>query len=176
MTFLELQTYVSDLLDDTANDYFSLTQIKLWINLAAQQLQLELIDAGEGRYKSCLSTSTVANQKRYKLPTDFIAIHNLELVLSGSGDTADVQPLFEVSQGESHLVQSTSRVTGKPANYWMDKEHLVLAPVPDKAYELRMTCARRIDTMTLDADVPDIPLEYHELIGLMAVEIVTGKH
>src|SRR3954468_7137609 len=123
MTFLEGQTLVADLLEDANFGYLSRSVVKLRLNLAQRELQGKLIRAGNDYYTKCVKTNTVVGQKAYALPNDFRELSLLEKVVSGSGDTADTDPIVFLTPGERYQV---FEVSGDPAYYWFEKNNLIL--------------------------------------------------
>lgn len=165
MTFLQLQTLVLSWLDDPNAGYFTTPQIKVWINNAQRELQKQLIQAGENWYLTCATTSTVANYDCYALPSDFLKLHKLEVVISGSGTTATTSIIFPntVMQSNLNLIGP-----GTPSTYYLKKDCVVLRPVPDSAKTLILNYSYRVSDMVYDSEEPDAPPQYHEYIAVLA--------
>lgn len=161
----DLRTLVADWLDDPNLGYFSQTVINTRLNLAARRVQQLIKNTHEDHYKKCVESSTVADQRNYKLPTDFLELRYLGVVTSGSGETATVQQLLPLESSERKLL---CLKTGTPTHYDYEKSHLLLWPLPDSAKTLRLEYIYRIADMDDDSDEPDIPEEHHELVAVIA--------
>ena len=136
MTRSDLRTLILDWLDDPNGTYFTSTNLNMRINLAQRELQKHLISANKQYYTQCVKTSTVANQVAYALPSDFLQIIRLEYVVSGSGDTAvteSIEPLTPNQKDNFYLT------TGSPLFYTFDKDYILIRPVPQQIWELRLT-------------------------------------
>lgn len=68
------------------------------------------------------------------------------------------------------LVGSSSTETGYP-NYISinDQNELVLYPIPDDAYTVRGRYYKDLQTLSADADVPEMPARFHEMIKWRAL-------
>lgn len=163
MTFLQMQQYCSDLWDDPSNGYFTLPILKMRLNLAAREVQKRLISANKEYYSQCVYTSTVASQKAYALPTDFLQTIRVERV--GTGTQPPVYKLAAMTPNERDLYTSQYAA---PAGYYFEKNKMILVPTPDAVYEIHLEYSYLIADMVLDADEPDIPLQFHEFVPIIA--------
>lgn len=165
MTFLEMQTLTLSWLDDVDAQYFTSTQVKLWLNNAQKEAQKLIEQAFEGHFIKCVETTTVIDQREYELPSDFRRLHRLELVLSGSSFvTQDTSLLQKITRNQ----QDAFERKGTPQAYYFKGTQIVLVPAPDSAKTLRMEYAYRLADLTADADVSEIPIHYHEYLPLLA--------
>lgn len=167
MTFSDLQNSVAYYLDDLNFGYFTATQVKVWINNAQRAVQKQLIKAGQNYYVRCGQTSLVVNQREYVLPDDFLKLHRLEIVMSGSSPNETTSVVAPITTNQQDLMTSG---TGTPLAYSIRKNRLVLYPAPDAILTMRMQYSYEVTDMTLDSDQPDVPDQYHELIALTAAE------
>lgn len=165
MNFLQLQDYVGRAVDDKSFNYFTLTDVKARLNLAQVETQKRLISANNEYYTRCVKTNTVANQKAYALPSDFVQIITLEKVLQGTGDTAKTQQIPSITPNQKFL--STDQI-GSPAVYYLEKNNLMLVPTPNQIIEMHLQYSYLVDDMVNDADVPDVPEQFHEYLGILA--------
>lgn len=167
MTFLELQNYVVEWLDDPNFGYFSQSTVQTWLNRALREVQKQLIQAGENWYITCAISSTVTDQREYTLPSDFLKSHRLEYVSSGTGVN---QSLFVITP--STLQQARTLIgakSGTPSVFVMRKSSFDLYPAPDTPDKtLRLYYSYRVSDMSGDNDVPDCPEQYHEYIAILA--------
>ncbi len=162
----ELRTLASSWLDDTSNGYFTVAEMDVFLNNGQREIQKVLLSAGEDYYTKCISTETVINQMRYLLPADFYKMLRLEYVTAGTGDTASVQRLYEITRQEQDTARAT--VAGDPTNFHFNQDTFSLTPVPNRIITMRMDYAYRIADMSADGDTPDAPEQYHEYIAILA--------
>lgn len=165
MTFLQLRNLTRYWLDDLNGGYFSDTQVNVWLNNAQRQCQSQLLQAGENYYLKPVQTSTVADQADYVVPSDFLKLHRLEIVLSGTGINEDRVILEPITLNQQDPV---SIGNGRPEVYILKKNRLTLYPVPDQVYTLRLFYSYRVTDMSADGDSPDVPEEFHEFLALHA--------
>lgn len=166
MTFVQLQTMVSSWLDDPNNGYFTLAEVKLWLNNAQREAQKMVIQAFEGHYRKVVETTMVQYQREYQLPSDFKKLSRIEVVLSGTTfQTESVTRLSKITENQQDMV--TER-TGTPMAYYFKGDQVVLVPAPDDDKTLRLTYLYRVTDMSNDADLPDIPADYHEYLAVLA--------
>jgi hypothetical protein len=166
MTFLQLRVLTSGLLDDVDNGYFSVSQVNTWLNNAQKEVQKILNQAFEGHTIVKKQTTLVPSQREYALPSDFKRLHTINVVMQGT-TTADlvVQPLTKITRNQQYLVNNQ---TGTPQGYYFQGNYIVLVPAPDLARTMYMEYEYLIADMVLDADQPDLPPQYHEMIALYA--------
>lgn len=168
MTFGDLQALVLSWLDDPKAGYFTTPQIQRWINNAQLEVQKKLIQAGESWYQKAVETYTVYNRNSYTLPADFLKIDHMEVVTGnvGQGGSEQKYPIKHSTQAEGDYVDF---YLGPPVTFFVKKNCLVLRPFPDQpTYLLRMDYNYRLSDMIVDAEVPDVPPEYHEFIAVLA--------
>lgn len=165
MTFVQLQTLVSSWLDDSSNGYFTLTEVKRWLNNAQREAQKMVGQAFEGHYRKVVQTTMVQYQREYQLPSDFRKLSRLEVILTGSSfQTESVQRLVKITENQ----QDNFERTGTPLAYYFKGDQIVLVPAPDDDKTLRLTYMYRVTDMSNDADTPDIPEDYHEYLAVLA--------
>lgn len=165
MNFLELRTQVLSWLDDVNAGYFTSSQVNRWLNNAQYETQKQLLQAGENYYLECVQTTLVVNQQDYVLPDDFMKLHRLELILSGSPPNQDVTPLAPITLNQQDLVAAN---TGQPQYYVIKRNRLMLFPTPDTAASIKLFYSPRVAELSADTDVPDVPQHYHEYIAVLA--------
>lgn len=166
MTRAELRVLASVWLDDVSNGYFTVAQVDVWLNNAQREVQKLLLNAGEDYYTVCATTSTVVNQARYQLPSDFLKVMRLSYITQGSGATASYARLWKITRNEQDLAKFNP--TGDPTNYFINKDTFTLVPTPTRAIVMHLDYAYRVADMDDDADVPDVPEDYQEFIPILA--------
>lgn len=167
MTFAQLKSAVSYILDDLNFGYFTETQVGLWLNNAQKRVQKRLIKAGQNDYVRCLQTTLVVNQNDYVLPEDFKDVNRLEVVISGVSPNESVCQLTPITVNQQNFVLTGA---GTPRWYFLKKNRLVVLPAPDTALTMRLLETYEVTDMTLDADTPDVPESYQEYMTLLAAE------
>lgn len=165
MTRLEIRTLMLAWLDDAQSGYFDAATCNVWINLAQREVQKKLLQAGVNFYLEPVQTLTVDQQADYVLPTDFITLHRLEIVIDGTGVSENRQALGPITTNQQDLVQITA---GVPSNYYIKKDRVTLSPTPDGAYVLRLYYSPRVVDLSGDSDVPDVPEQYMEYVAILA--------
>lgn len=165
MNFNDIKTLVWSWLDDPLHTYFTDSQVSVWVNNAQKECQKQLIQAGENFYVTRVSTQTVQNADTYALPSDFLKVNKLELLLSGTTPN-EVRQTFTPTT----LVQidTISMTTGQPCAYVLKKSCLVMRPIPDTVYTVYMDYSYLVADMTAPGSIPDVPLQYHEYLAVLA--------
>lgn len=165
MTLLSLRTLVSQWVDDPQNGYFTVATLNIFLNNAQKEVQKLLIQANETYYTKYVTTNTVQNQQDYVIPSDLLNIERLEIVASGTGINADKRFLQKITLNQQSL---NGLQAGLPSSYYMKKNRVSLLPVPDNIYVLNLYYDYLLTDMILDADVPDVPEDFHEYIAVLA--------
>jgi len=171
MTLQDLRYYAFSLLDDQdgiatgIGGYFTNTQLDLWLNLALFEVQKQLIEANENWYIKCATTTSVANQREYALPADFLSSIRLEFVLSGTGVNENVNQLIPITLNQQNMF---GKVAGNPKAYVVMKDSFLLFPAPNSANTMELWYNKKIEPMSLAQDVPDVPSQYQEYIAILA--------
>lgn len=165
MTLLQLRTLTLDWLDDPNAGYFTTSTVNLRLNLGLRELQKRLISANKDYYSICVQTDTVADQKAYALPTDFLELIRLERIATGA---VNDYPNFKMTAITPNERDNYVDSTGVPVAYYMQKNNLMLVPTPDSVYDMHLEYSYYVADMALDADIPDAPAQYHEYIAVLA--------
>lgn len=165
MTVGEIKTLIVSWLDDPQMGYFTPANLQVWINLAHRQVQMYLLQAGENYYMKPVETYTVTGQADYVLPSDFMVENRLEWVLSGTGSNENRIPLQQITTNQQDLITINQ---GQPTAYYIKKDRVTLSPTPDNVYLLRLYYSPMVADLTSDSDVPDIPEQYMEFVGIVA--------
>lgn len=168
MTFSNLQTMVSYIVDDLNFGYFTTAQVQFWINNAQREVQKKLLQTPGNWYVKRVNTTTVANQSDYVLPSDFLKVHRVELVTSGTAPNEIKNMLDIITINESDLLQTGP---GIPSCAYITQNILTVLPAPVVGSQtLRIFYSYLVADMVNGSDVPDVPYQYEELIGLLAAK------
>lgn len=165
MTLLQMRSLVYDWVDDPNGSYFSQSIVNLRLNLAMWELQKRLISANKEYFASCIKTNTVTNQQAYALPSDFIQIIRLEWYEVGTTQTSLSRKIIAMTPNQRDLLVD---VTGDPQFYTLSKNNIVLWPIPDRIVEVHLEYNYQTAFLSADSDIPDMPLQYHEYIPILA--------
>ncbi len=165
MNLTNLQTLVSQWVDDPLNGYFTLPTLTFFLNNAQKEVQKLLIQAGESYYTKKVTTNTVQNQQDYILPDDLLKVTRLEVVASGTGPTADLRLLQKITMNQQGLIGSG---VGLPTCYFWQKSRLSLLPVPDNVYVMNLYYDYLLTDMVSGSDIPDVPEDFQEYIAVLA--------
>lgn len=166
MTRGEIKALAAYWLDDVSYGYFTEAQLNVFINQAQREVQKILLNAGQDYYTKCAVSATVINQARYSLPDDFLKIMRLSFITSGSGANAKYQRIHPITRNEQDV--AIYDTTGDPLYYFFYKNTFRLAPIPDRSVTLELQYAYRVTDMSDDANTPDVPEDYHELLAIFA--------
>lgn len=165
MTRADIRNLALYWLDDVDGGYFTSTQMNVFINNAQREVQKQLIQAGQNYFLKRSETTTVVSQADYVLPSDFLKLHRLEWIDSGTGTTEDRQQIYPISVNQQNY---TTPAIGIPTVYSLLKDRFTLYPTPESAKVVRLYYSYRLTDMSSDSDTPDIPEDYHEYIAVLA--------
>lgn len=160
-----MRTLTLDWLDDANASYFTTSTVNLRLNLAMWELQKRLISANKEYFLSCVKTSTVANQQAYALPSDFMQVVRLEWYESGTSLTSLSRKIVPMTPNQRDLLVN---VTGDPQYYSFSKNNIMIWPIPDRIVEVHLEYNYQTAFMSSDSDIPDMALQYHEYIPILA--------
>jgi hypothetical protein len=153
--------------DDVNGTYFTPPQTTLFLNNAQREVQKQLIQSGENWYVQRVFSYTVTNQDTYALPTDFLRLHKLELVLQGVGITNENrQTIIPVTLIQ--LDQIGMNLTAAPEVYNIRKNCFTMRPIPDNIYKIYLAYTYQVQDMVNSFDLPDVPPRYHEYVAVTA--------
>lgn len=166
MSFSQIQTMASYLLDDLSFGYFTTAQVQFWINNAQREVQKRLLQAPGNWYVKRAQTNTVYGQNDYVLPSDFRKIHRVELVLGGTPPNETKSTVEIITVNESDLMPNG---IGTASGAYITQNILSIFPAPDVSGQtLRIYYSYLVADMANANDIPDCPYEYQEMIGLLA--------
>lgn len=165
MTRAEMNSLILSWLDDVSAGYFTPAQTNVWINQAQRQVQQELIMAGQNWYMLPVETITIVGQQDYLYPSDFLKLHRLECVISGTGTNENRQALGQMTTNQQDLV---SLASGQPTNFYLKKDRFTISPTPSVAQTMRLYYSYLVADLTSDSSVPDVPSEFQEYVAILA--------
>lgn len=172
MTRAQIKAYIRQLQDDVNGGYLTDTVLDPFIDRAQIELEKKLLEAEDNYYLLPVETSTFQNQANYVIPVDFFKLQRLEIVLSGTGPNENIQQLMPITLNQKNLV---SLLIGTPSNYTLKRNRLVLYPIPDNTYVLRLYYSYLVSSFTSDNQEVDAPTEYHDYVALFASRLCRIK-
>lgn len=165
MTLVQLRTLVLSWLDDPNAGYFTPAQVNVWINNGMKEVQKKLVQSGELWWAIEYTVPTIVNTAAYAVPTDFLRMHKLNLVVSGTAPNETLVRLVPITPVQA---DNFPQGTGQPSAYWLRKNSIVVAIIPNSVWTLRFLYTAQIAALSSDSDVPDMPDRYQEAIALEA--------
>lgn len=186
-TFLQLVNKVeresgtvgqSQRLSSVANPVGRQEKIVQWTAQAWEMIQRERTDWTFRRRE--FTTTLTIGQKRYDSPdADFSGWERDEMWSLYDNDIGqeDETELRVISYDEwRRKYDFGTHDANRPIEVAFDgQRRLCIGPKPDKAYILRGSCKRAIQTLTLDADTPIIDEEFHDIIVWRAL-LLLAEH
>lgn len=168
MTFQSMQTALSYWADDLNFGYFTPAQAQFWINNGQREVQKRLLQTPGNWYCIRVNTQTVQNQSDYVLPNNFLKVHRVELVLSGTAPNEVKGPIEFITPNEQDQLPPGP---GTPSCAYILQNVMSIFPAPDTANQtLRIFYSYLVADMVNPTDTPDVPYQYEELIPLLALE------
>lgn len=162
----ELRELVWYWLNDPDGGYYTETQVNTWLNNALIECQKQLLDCGEYWYTTCAKTNFVQNEACYALPSNFLKANRLEIRVQGSSAPNEVWTSIDpATLNEGAAVNFGN---GQPMSVTIVRDCLLVRPIPDTTYLVRLYYSYKVAPMVDDLNVPDVPLQYQEYIALLA--------
>jgi hypothetical protein len=88
----------------------------------------------------------------------------------GVSDEGFMIPMEWRAFRNAFLVGGSRSTTGKPTRASVSPSgDLYVFPTPDKAYKIHGTYSKTLQTLSVDADVPEMPARFHDLIKWQAL-------
>lgn len=160
----QIKAYVASLVDDLQMTYFTPTELLRYINQEMRETQKKLIAAGNNWYiKIDESQSTVVNQLAYTVPTDFLKFNRIELCTNINTTSETRYNISSITLNQKDMMFAQSDTTC----FYLLKNTLYLTPQPKTIRTIRMYYTYLIAEVAIDADIPDVPPEYHEYIAML---------
>jgi len=104
--------------------------------------------------------STVSGTTSYPLPADFARVRSLR-------DTGNTTEMMNV---DLRMIDRSTVTSGRPLYYALDGTNVHLYPTPDGVYSMELRYWKVPATLALDADVPSLPVRWHRLLSLWAIQ------
>lgn len=151
---------LGELTEEVLSFQFSEAKYKPFVRRWLNQGQRRAVIESEIRIQeSAQSIATVSEDPSYALPSDFSRLIDLFYV-----ESHELVVPMDVREFDA-LPAST----GRPYAYTVRGAEVVFYPTPDAAYNFTLRYWRLPQDMVNDADTPEIPVQYHELLVAYAM-------
>lgn len=159
-------------------------RVKNWVARAYRDIQRS--QRGWKWLEAEFSGSTIANTQRYDsaalsiserfsnwIPIDHDGMQTFTVYLTSEGQATEGFMRFYEWHAfrRTYLTAANSDDTGKPNVFSIDPDQkIALYPIPDADYTIRGLYRKTPQVLSNDADVPEMPEEFHEIIKWKALE------
>ncbi len=152
MNVQEVFTRVQRTFGDTANVQVDQNDIIRWINDAQREIVLanQLLQA-------VATSNTIVGTNIYTLPTDLLTIRSIKY----AGLKLRAMTFSEAEQYIPNFDDTTNYPSDIPTAFWVWANQLTLYPNPSGIKELRIYYTRQPVAVSILADIPELPLQYH---------------
>lgn len=139
---------ITNYLNDTVNDIYNEYRLTFM-----QTTQL---------YTVTIGVSDITNGTG--LPTTFVEAINLTLTTAGKESIIPYRDFTEIDDMYPDEDDPTAHPKGQPLYWYYYANTIRLFPAPDVAYTLTLRYYKRPTLLTADAQVPEVPSEFEELL------------
>lgn len=165
-------------LDEVSAADWSDSQINVEINYAYLRVYKEVVDVWEDYYRTRVTTSTVANQNEYALPSDFYKLKRLEIRYVSGEDRVKMRR-FNFSQLPVTVDETSNYGSTAAPIFELSGGFLRLLPVPITSVTsaVLLHYIKQVTELDDDTDTIDIPFpdSYGKLIEIGAVAELLSK-
>lgn len=144
----EIKNYINDAQNDVFNEY------RLPFTQTTQNYTLDI------------GTSDITNG--VGLPTNYVQALDLTLTSTGREKVLTYRDIREIDALYPDPDDTTIHPANVPSDWYFYAETAKVYPVPDAAYTLTLRYYKKPTVLSADADVPDLPSEFEELLVLGA--------
>jgi hypothetical protein len=151
-TLLEIQQAVQRQFGDDTEAQITLTDIRRWANEGLLKIARET--------DALLDTTTIASiigTSEYVLPADFLRVDRVAF---------DGVPLIRTTSQDLDMANPSRNVTpviqALPTRFYIRRKRVILYPAPDRVKNITVEYTARPNELVNAADVPEIPVEYHQ--------------
>lgn len=139
---------IKDFINDTQNDVFN--EYRLPFMQATQPYTLEP------------DVSDITNG--LELPANFVQAIDLTLTSSGKERLLEYKDVREIDGFYPDPDDTAVNTAGVPDQWYIYGQIIKVFPVPDEAYTVSLRYYKKPTLLTADADVPEIPSEFEEVL------------
>lgn len=141
-------TEIKDYLNDTQNDVFN-------------EYRLPFMETTQG-YTLTTNVSDITNGSG--LPSNYVQGISLVLTTSGKEKILTYRDIREVDVLYTDPDDTTRHAAAVPNDWYYYAETIRVFPVPDSAYTATLRYYKKPTLLSDDADVPELPSEFEELL------------
>ncbi|NPV80800.1 MAG: hypothetical protein HPY52_11070 [Firmicutes bacterium] len=168
MTFQQMLSDLRSRIGDVAPDKYTDIELKSWLNLGQQDVACRLDNISSVWFGKTGDISLVSGTQDYDLPADVrkimrVTINNVQ------AQAVDVTKLGALETNVNHTPSAA-----QPFYHQWGKQISVF-PTPTAAGTAKLWYFKRLSDLTADADISEIPVEYHALIVLYAQILAMQK-
>lgn len=164
LTLAQIKTDVKRIFGDESGVQLTDADITRWANRACS----EIIQQNDGLLQARAVANLVGNQQAYTPPTNALAIKKIRVKRTTDLSYFKIegmsyQEFDEYIDGWEGTYYGTSPI---PSVYSFYANQIWLFPIPtaDVTNGMEILYSRRPVSMAIDADIPDLPEEYHDAI------------
>jgi len=155
--------------DDSRGRRITKPIARKFIGTATQDLQRTIRQSDPSFFaeQKCYSVVSATDSLEFDLPADFMQMIAIERLTDNEPVAANIVTFVQRHPVQDNRFLPDGYVTA-PSVYLRGSKIGVVAP--KESYTLRLMYSKAITVSTDDSDIPDIPVEYHDLICLQAAK------
>lgn len=138
-----------------------------WVNDAYMQMVGQVIESNPDYFVKVATTSIVADQREYDLPSDFEKMVMVNAKYSGEWKRVRPMGNVDIRWVSKHAdTTSASGISEAEPQYYIFGDNIGLMPIPSTSYSdaLKIWYVYTPVELTDDEDEPAIPARYHHII------------
>jgi hypothetical protein len=138
--------------------------LRTWLNESYLHVVDEIIKVNPDYFSKSATTSTVANQQEYELPSDVDKVLMVNIAYDGT-NWLRAKPLDNINQISVHSSGTAGFSQAEPYFYLLG-DYIGFAPIPDAVgtNNIKMWYVYTPTELSADSDVPAIPSKYHHIL------------
>jgi hypothetical protein len=99
-----------------------------------------------------------------ELPTDYVQALDLYITTSGQERVVEYKDVREIDDFHPDPDDTTANASTTPRYWYFYAQTIRVFPVPDQAYTATLRYYKKPTQLSADADIPDVPSEFEELL------------
>ena len=162
----DIVTKVQQRVRDTG---YSTTEIKNYINDTQNDIYNEYrLPQLEDTQDYTLTISNADITSGSGLPSNYVGAINLTITTSGYEMLVPYKDYREIDSVYPDPTDTSTNPANPPMYWYFYEDTINVYPVPDKAYTATLKYYKRPTALSADADIPQLPAEFEELLVLGA--------
>lgn len=158
----DIVTKVQQRVRDTG---YSTTEIKNYINDTQNDVFNEYrLPFMQATQNYTLASNTADMTNGVGLPSNFVQAFSITLTSTGKESNLLYMPTEQVDVMNPDPTDTTAYPASIPTKWYEYAETINLFPVPNEAYTVTMRYWKKPTLLSADADVPELPSEFEELL------------